>query len=224
MSEIREHHLQVPRTARYYTIGATNEPVDDLWYVCHGYSELAGRFIEGFQCVQRPGRLVVAPEALMRYYTDHAARAVGATWMTSEDRLTDIEDYVRYLDNLHQHVLGLLPSQPSRVRVLGFSQGTATVSRWIAQGSIAPGDLVLWGGSLPPDIDVDTDVPRIRRWNLTIVFGERDEFIADGAVEHERKRLETLGLSYNVVTFDGGHRLDNATLRTLAEDDRSPHT
>ena len=144
--------------------------------------------------------------------------------MTSEDRLTDIEDYVRYLDNLHQHVLALLPSQPSRVRVLGFSQGTATVSRWIAQGSIAPGDLVLWGGSLPPDIDVDTDVPRIRRWNLTIVFGERDEFIADGAVEHERERLEALGLSYNVVTFDGGHRLDNATLRTLAKDDRSPHT
>jgi predicted esterase len=224
MSEINEHRLQVLRTARYYTIGAMSEPVDDLWYVCHGYSELAGKFIQNFQSVQRSGRLVVAPEALMRYYTDHATRAVGATWMTSEDRLTDIEDYVRYLDQLHQHVLEILPNQPSRVRVLGFSQGTATVSRWIAQGSIPPGELILWGGSLPPDIDTDIDLPRIRRWNLTIVFGERDEFIAEGVVERERERLEALGIAYMVLSFDGGHRLDDATLRTLADDNRSPHT
>ncbi len=160
----------------------------------------------------------------MRYYTDHAERTVGATWMTSEDRLTDIQDYVRYLDQLHRHVLGLLPNHPSRVRVLGFSQGTATVSRWTAQGSITQGDLILWGGSLPPDISAETDVPRIRRWDLTIVFGERDEFIADGAVENERSRLDALGISYDIVTFDGGHRLDDATLRTLAERDRSAHT
>ena len=224
MSEIREHRLQVPRTARYYTIGAMNEPVDDLWYVCHGYSELAGKFIRDFGCIQRPGRLIVAPEALMRYYTDHAARTVGATWMASEDRLTDIEDYVRYLDQLHQHVLGLLPNQPSRLRVFGFSQGTATVSRWTAQGSITEGDLILWGGSLPPDINAETDVPRIRDWNLILVYGERDEFIADGTVEREQKRLDALGVSYDVLTFDGGHRIDDATLQTLAEGDRSAHT
>jgi len=224
MSEIREHHLHVQRSARYYSIGSMTDAVDDLWYVCHGYSELAGRFIQPFQSIERPGRLIVAPEALMRYYTDHAARAVGATWMTSEDRLTDIQDYVKYLDTLHQHVLGILPNQPSRVRVLGFSQGTATVCRWAAQGSITEGDLILWGGSLPPDIDIKTDVPRIRRWDLTIVFGQRDEFIEEGAVDREHERLEALGVSRHVLTFDGGHRLDDATLHTLAADHRSPHT
>lgn len=224
MSEIHEHHLQVQRSARYYSIGSMTDVVDDLWYVCHGYSELAGTFIRSFQSIEEPGRLIVAPEALMRYYTDHASRAVGATWMTSEDRLTDIRDYVNYLDALHQHVVGLLPNQPSRIRVLGFSQGTATASRWAAQGSLTEADLILWGGSLPPDMDTDIDIPRIRPWNLTIVYGQRDEYIQESAVEREHERLDALRVSRRVVTFDGGHRLDGATLQALAADTNSPHT
>ena len=90
--------------------------------------------------------------------------------------------------------------------------------------SITEGDLILWGGSLPPDIDVDTDVPRIRRWDLTLVHGERDQFIAEDAVERERERLEALGVAHDVATFDGGHRLDDTTLQALAKHDRSPHT
>ena len=216
MTQPQEHRLEVARTARYYTIGDPTHPVDDLWYVCHGYSELAADFVQNFMCVADTRRLIVAPEALMRYYTDHASRKVGATWMTSEDRSTDIADYVRYLDRLHEHIMASLPNTPTRVRVLGFSQGTATVSRWVTQGAIPAGDLILWGSSLPPDLDSD-HLLRLRTWALTIVFGTRDQYLDDAVVGKEQARLEQLGLEYDVMRFDGGHRMDDDTLEKLAE-------
>ena len=66
MSEIHEHRIQVSRTARYYTIGSMTDTVHDLWYVCHGYSELAAKFVGNFEVLRQPGTLVVAPEALTK--------------------------------------------------------------------------------------------------------------------------------------------------------------
>lgn len=216
MKEIREHRIQVPRSARYYTVGSPTEEVTDLWYACHGYGELAAKFVRNFEVIGQAGRLVVAPEALMRYYTNHQERMVGATWMTSEDRLVDIEDYVRYLDLLHEQVMATMPNQPSRVRVLGFSQGAATATRWAVRGKLEGADLILWGSSIPPDLDPDADLERLRACSLTFVMGERDEFASNDAIEREKERLARLGLSYELMTFDGGHRMDDDTLVKIA--------
>ena len=46
-NEVSEHHLSVARTARYYTLG---EPgATEVWFVCHGYGQLAGRFLRRFE-------------------------------------------------------------------------------------------------------------------------------------------------------------------------------
>jgi hypothetical protein len=98
----------VLRTARYATLGRLDESVREVWIVCHGYAQLAGRFIERFRCIAAPHRLIVAPEALSRFYTERGsgfhgpASQIGATWMTSEDREAEIQDYVAYLDALHE--------------------------------------------------------------------------------------------------------------------------
>jgi hypothetical protein len=105
----REHHLPVSRTARYFTIGEPHASLRELWFVCHGYGQLAGRFVRHFESIDAPHRMIVAPEALSRFYVEvpgktHADTHVGASWMTREDRLSDIEDYVEYLDALHAHI------------------------------------------------------------------------------------------------------------------------
>src|SRR2546426_8007096 len=66
--------------------------------------------------------------------------------MTREDRLHEIDDYVRYLDALYREVLGRVEGPAARVTALGFSQGTATVSRWAALGQSRLDHVVLWGG------------------------------------------------------------------------------
>ena len=58
--------------------------------------------------------------------------------MTSEDRATEIADYVAYLAALHAEIGRSLAAAPPRVGLLGFSQGTATACRcWMSGASSA---------------------------------------------------------------------------------------
>src|SRR5438874_13785220 len=148
---MQEHVLSTSRTARYFTLGHPTDATE-LWFVCHGYGQLASRFLERFRALESPGRCIVAPEGLSRFYlTEHPTeRRVGASWMTREDRLHEIDDYVRYLDAVSRAVT----PATAQVTALGFSQGTATVCRWAARGSARLERLILWGGEVPPDLDL----------------------------------------------------------------------
>jgi predicted esterase len=224
---IRTHHLTVPRTARYATLGAP-DIASDLWLVCHGYGQLAGGFLEGMRAIEAPQRLVVAPEGLSRFYLDdesgpHGPQSrVGATWMTREDRENEIEDYVTYLEQLHQQVREQLPGAPERAVALGFSQGVATAARWAARTRSALDELVLWGARLPPELDPGMLGARAHELRVTLVVGSRDRFLTVGALREEEDRLAGCGVRVRALTFEGGHRLDDATLRMIAGADAPP--
>ena len=205
---MQEHSITVPRTARYFTLGAP-ERTNDVWFVCHGYGQLAARFLERFRALESPERCIVAPEALSRFYLSEnpAERRVGASWMTKEDRLHEIEDYVRYLDAVYAQ---LSPAKKG-VTALGFSQGTATVCRWAALGSSRIDRLILWGGEVPPDLDLE----RLRVPKLTLVYGTRDEFFTPKVVAANETRLRDRGVPYELIAFEGGHALDEETLKRL---------
>lgn len=221
---INEHHLTVKRTARYYTLGDRAAPVHDVWLVCHGFGQLARMFIEEFRVITRRGRLIVAPEALNRFYLNRdGGRAggnarVGATWMTREDRLAEIDDYVRYLDDLRREVTDGVMDTP-RVTALGFSQGTATVARWLVHGSAAPNRLILWAGLLPPDIAPGTAAhARLASADLHLVVGRNDEMMDPSHIDAQRQALERAHIPHTILEFDGGHRLDRETLQQMASD------
>lgn len=221
---MQEHHLAVQRTARYYTLGGGALLPAEVWIACHGYGQLARRFLRAFESVAGPGRLVVAPEALSRFYLDDALKVhgadsrVGATWMTREDRLAEIDDYVRYLDRVHDVVRGGAPGAAARVVAFGFSQGAATASRWAALGEAQPDALILWCGLLPPDLDPEAPA----RWaarglDVTMVVGRDDSFTPPERVAEQERRLREAGVACRVVWFDGGHELDAERLREVAE-------
>ena len=190
-------------------------------HAVHGYGELAGAFLHHFESLDRSDRLFVAPEGLSRFYLGRVAerpaadRAVGASWMTREDRLAEIDDYVRYLDAVHADVLRLLGQARPRVCVLAFSQGTATACRWLARGMVKAERLILWGGEIPPEIDLSAERERFSRLDVTLVVGATDHLITEKIIKRERERLEAHGIPHRVVAFDGGHEIDQGTLRTL---------
>jgi predicted esterase len=213
-----EQHIEVPRTARYYVLG-TGARGGELWIVLHGFGQLAGDFVEYFTELNDGTRTIVAPEALNRYYTASIAvptadRPVGATWMTKEFRDAEIRDYVRYLDRLHAELVRA--HQPSRTIVVGFSQGGATAARWATQGATAIHALVLWGATLPPDLDLATAKPRLERQPLRLVIGKTDQYISGDAIMAERRRLEAAGIPYEVIEFEAGHSIKRAALNDLA--------
>ena len=57
---MQEHPFSTPRSARYFTLGSP-EQAGELWFVCHGYGQLASRFLERFRPIEAEGRCIVAP-------------------------------------------------------------------------------------------------------------------------------------------------------------------
>ena len=219
-----EKHITVERSARYYTTGDLGSHVTDVWFVCHGYGQLAGQFIEEFSPIAARSRLIVAPEALSRFYAGsaegfHGAESsVGATWMTREDRTAEIQDYVAYLDALYDEVFSQVGRDSVSVTVLGFSQGGATANRWITQGRARANRLIMWGCLLASDSDLNAAATFFRSVDLQIVYGTRDKFADTGMVADYENLLRAKGIPYRLTTFDGGHRMDRDTLKALARE------
>lgn len=215
---MEEHRLAVSRMARYYTLGG-GEP-REVWFACHGYGQLAGRFLDKLRLLDDGSRYLVAPEGLSRFYLTESPteRRVGASWMTREDRLAEIEDYVQYLDAVYADVFGFLDRARVSVRVLGFSQGAATVSRWTAMGRAKIDQVILWGGEFPPDLDLGHEpaAGRLRAARLTLVYGRADEFITPKVAAAITARLREYAIPCEEIVFEGGHTLDDAMLRRLA--------
>ena len=219
-----QRHIRVSRWARYAVMGSFDAPLTEVWIVCHGHGQLAARFLSRFLPLQRDDRLFIAPEALSRYYLmppqagPHPPDAsVGATWMTSEDREHEIEDYVAYLDSVHDEIFEVVDRERVRLWVLGFSQGTATVARWVARGEVEPDRVILWAGVLPPELDAEAAAALTRRAPLTVVLGLQDEFARPELVAIQEARLRELGVPHQTIRFDGGHEILQEPLRVVAE-------
>lgn len=219
-----QRHLQVPRFARYSIMGSLEGDLSEVWIVCHGHSQLARRFLSRFLPLERSDRLFIAPEALSRYYLSppvagpHApGTPVGASWMTSEDREFEIQDYVNYLDLLHDEIFSVVDRSKVRLWVLGFSQGVATVARWVARGNVDPDRVVLYAGVLPPELDVESAARLARRSPLTIALGTSDDFASPELIAAQEARLRELGVPHTTIRFDGGHEVIPEVLKRLTE-------
>lgn len=214
------HTIQVARTARYYLIGDDASPAEELWIVLHGYGQLAANFVEYFAALKNGRRVIVAPEALNRYYTipatsvPAAERPVGATWMTREARDEEIGDYVRYLDQLHATMIDTRPDV--RTIVVGFSQGGATATRWAVRGSTRIDRLILWGALLPPDVALTAIGSGLRGATLDLVIGDEDQYITAEALAAEEARLRSAGIVFGVTRYAGGHTIRREVLRMVS--------
>src|SRR5438132_1025406 len=218
---MQEHRVSVARTARYFTLGSSRG-AGEVWFACHGYGQLASRFLEKLRVLDDGTRVLVAPEGLSRFYLSESPteRRVGASWMTREDRLAEIEDYVQYLDAVYQDVFGSLDRSQVTVHALGFSQGAATVGRWTALGRAKVDRLTLWGGEFPPDLDpaLQTVVDRLPAARLSLVYGRAAPAFTPTATRDIADRLRAHDVQYREIPFDGGHELNDGVLKQLGDE------
>jgi predicted esterase len=222
LTEIRTETIEVRRSALIASLGPAGAATRELWYVLHGYAMRAVPFLEDFRAIDDGTRLVVAPEALSRFYEGelsagaHRMAKVGASWMTRDERESEIADYIAYMDRVHAHVVARLGGASPRVTVLGFSQGGATAARWVARGAVNAARLVVWGSTMPPELDLAAVDAPLRRPEAVFVAGTKDQFITAKVVGQELARMQAAGFPCRLVQFEGGHRMDDDTLRSLA--------
>jgi predicted esterase len=215
---VEPHRLQTPRTARYFTEQGDG-PIRRIWILLHGHAMLAERFLSYLTAMSAPGTLLVAPEALSRFYLGTRLdgghdKQVGATWMTREERDSEIDDMVGYLDRVMQAATPV-DYREVPVGILGFSQGVATAARWIARGTMQPRMLVCWGAPAPADAPLEAVAALCGA--VRLVAGIDDPIVPSGTFEHTAEKLRAFGVDADVIRFPGGHILHAATARALAE-------
>lgn len=212
---MQQKKITVPKTARYFILGDPTADITTVWFVCHGYGQLASYFLRNFEVLEAKNTLIIAPEGLHRFYWEKFSGRVVASWMTKEDREDDIIDYVNYLDLLYSEVLASLKNKKIKIVVLGFSQGTATVCRWIANKKSPVDRLILWAGSLPPDLQFAQET--LKNLQTYFVAGDADEFIKEEQVKEYTQLLTEKKLLFEIIRFNGKHELHESTLKALAD-------
>ena len=213
-----QHHIAFSFQGRYFTLGNTSSP-SQIWFVLHGYGQLASFFIRRFADLADHNILVVAPEGLSKFYlqeTEERMKSgnnrVGASWMTREDRTTDIENYLVFLNSIRKKIVS---TTSTPVTVLGFSQGAATATRWILDGHLNFQRLVLWAGILPPDIDFSAGKDILKNKETILVYGDEDPFLNDLRFAEMNSISGKLEIKPRVIPFKGGHNIDSQTLLKL---------
>jgi predicted esterase len=210
-----QHHINFQFKARYYSSGNLNEDTKYIWLVFHGYGQLAEYFIRKFRELDAT-HYVIAPEGLSRYYLNDNSGRVGASWMTKEDRLTDIENQITYFNKIYQSFQPEI-KRGAKLVVLGFSQGTATAMRWIANQNISPDKLLLWAGTIPPDLDAENKNVDLSDIDTYIIKGDADPYAETAYIENMNEWLKLYKINSRSIKFSGGHTVDVKTLNQLAE-------
>lgn len=206
-----EHHITYQTKGRFYLHGDPTK-AKKLLIVLHGYGYLAQYFIRKFKHIENEDICVLCPEAPHRFYQAGTNGRVGASWMTKEDRLTDIENYISFLDATLSH----LKSQHTfeSFHLIGFSQGGATASRWLAYGAHQFDTFTLWATVFPPDMEKSYH-PKINQSRNYFVFGTKDEYYTLEKVNEHFDEIQNKGLNFQMLNFEGGHDIDRETLDKL---------
>ena len=201
---MEEHNTRFELKSRYFTLGKLGAKTESVWFVIHGYGQLAKYFLKKFEPLSE-SHFIIAPEGLSKFYQEGFSGRVVATWMTKENRLTEIENYINYLNSIYVD-LGL---ENYSINVLGFSQGVATASRWVLnQDKVKIKQLVLWSGQFPPDIDINSASQRLSAIKTQVVYGTQDPYITPDGIKSQVQFLEELGSKPIISTFSGAHDMD----------------
>lgn len=201
-----KNHLESSKTYRYFTHGDI-EKANKLLFVLHGYGQLAEFFIRKFHFLEED-YFIVAPEGMHRFYLKGSSGRVGSSWMTKEDRDSDIKDNVQYLNSLYDVICS--SKKFDQITLLGFSQGGATAARWFNSFQRNIDAHISWASIYPPDLDI---TPCEKNKNNYFAIGDKDEYFS------EHKLKETIlfyqKLNYSTFTFHGKHNIEPLTLKEI---------
>ena len=207
------HFLDFSYKARYFKLGEINQQTQWVWFVCHGYGQLAEYFLKKFKVLDNGRHCIIAPEGLSRFYMNGFQGRVGATWMTKEDRLVDILNYVNFLNSLYESELGEFENPGFKISLLGFSQGTATICRWALAKSITFHRLILWAGLFPPDLNFDLGKTKFTDKEVWLIYGDQDQFLTSERLLSQKEMALKLDVEPQQFVFSGGHEIDENTLK-----------
>lgn len=201
--------LPVEKHARIFLNQKPHEGIKKCWICLHGYGMLGQYFLPKLESLDSEDTLVMVPEALSRFYLDPQYEKVGASWMTKEDRLLDIQEQHGYLNKVYKELVKTLKNL-EEFNVLGFSQGASTAWRWIQQQKITVRHLVIWAGSIPSE-----SLQSFYVENLWLVYAEDDPYAKWVNPQEIKDWLGKQSIDYKLIMFKGGHTIPKEVFKEL---------
>jgi predicted esterase len=168
-----------------------------------------------FNSLDPDKHFIVAPEGMHRFYLNGTSGRVGASWMTKEARLDDIEDNHNFLDQLSNKITSDYSFKQRTI--LGFSQGGATASRWHQKNNFKASNFILWACVFPPDLSQTYDEDVFKNSNNYFVLGKKDEYFQDNFEEIINEYKSNIS-NIKILTFDGQHNIEAKTLKMIANE------
>lgn len=207
-----EGKIAITKTGRYITHG---NPVSasHLIIALHGYGQLPAYFIRKFQHLDPEQYFIIAPEGLHRFYLSGSSGRVGASWMTKEARMDDIEDNIAYLNQLTTEIIS--KNTFKHHTLLGFSQGGATAARWHEHGNLNADNFVLWASVFPPDLELPKNQNAFIKSTNIFIVGDEDEYYKKADIETMSAHLALAQLNFETIIFKGKHTINPSGLSLL---------
>lgn len=205
-----KHFLPVEQQQQVHTLGELDTETQHLWLGLHGYGQRVEFFERHFREAVVPGRAFVFPQAPHKFYLSGVEGRVGASWMTKEERLVDIDNQRTYLNAVVEWATKKAPN--AKLHIVGFSQGVATGMRYLGYNARPIASLLAWAGSWPPDLDErSTEVLKTIRFKAW--FGSDDPFIGRDKQTFMRSHyFDHYQFSPEVETYQGGHHFEKTSL------------
>ncbi len=211
---MEKYNFKTSINASFYLSQSLSNKVKKIWIVFHGYGQLGKYFLNKFQAFSSDENLFIAPQALNQFYIKGFNGRVGSTWMTSEDRLDKVEDYLLYLSNLDKLILDF-DYQDIEINVLGFSQGGNTMSRFLGQTKLSINKIVFWGSKFAEDVDTSKLIEKFKFSTFYLIYGVNDEFVNSDQINCVKNKFQSDITSPIIIKFIGGHEICTNTFKQV---------
>ena len=206
-------HISTSIKAPYYTLNSLTDDTERVWLVFHGYGQLAEFFIKKFEGLDPKKNFIIAPQGLSKYYLEGVYGRVGASWMTKEDRLTEIDNQYSYIQAVLEDIGDISKKQ---LVYFGFSQGTATMGRFAAYAKIPFHQMIIWAGTFPPDTNPQDWKYLTENEEIHYYTSRDDVYFKEEMIDNQKKTLmEAIGREPQLHWYEGGHRVIAEIIKTL---------
>ncbi len=207
------YRVKIEKTGHFYTLGTLSDQTQYIWLVCHGYGQAADRFIQKFRKLDLSRHFILAPEGLHRFYWGGTSGHVVASWMTRKDRLDEIDEHTAFLEE----ILLRYREKHHRIIMFGFSQGVATITRYMARFKPSFEHLLLWAGSFPRDINCIQWNAYVDHKPMHLFYGDQDELLTPEILAEEMRYYDENALHVVEHKYGGAHKVDSDLILKFQE-------
>jgi len=208
-----EKEVSYTTTNSYATLNNLTNKTKNVWFVCHGIGYLSRYFLKYFEDLNADENYIIAPQAQSKYYLGSKYKHVGASWLTKENTVKEIENIIHYFDAVLE--AEKIPSNSNFI-VLGYSQGVSVVTRYVAKRKLKCNQMILLSGGIPKELDNHDFEFFKNKTKTSLIYGNQDEYLNEEFMVDARKHFYKLfGDTASIIMFDGKHEVKKEVINKI---------